>query len=90
MSLKFIDLLLFFVFLNFSAIEGDNITNPGSVVAWLLEHPKVATSESESTSSVYESDTESVSYADGAGAQPLAQYVRRNSYNLNNNSLILS
>ncbi|XP_044756400.1 E3 ubiquitin-protein ligase HERC2 [Coccinella septempunctata] len=56
------------------SIEGDNITNPESVVAWLLEHPKVATSESESTSSVYESDTESVSYADGTAAQSSAPY----------------
>lgn len=62
-------------FFGVSAIEEDNITNPESVVAWLLEHPKIATSDSEGTSSIYESDTESVSYADGTGAQSLALYV---------------
>ncbi|KAL3277032.1 hypothetical protein HHI36_012394 [Cryptolaemus montrouzieri] len=56
------------------SIEGDNVTTPESVVAWLLEHPKIATSETESTSSVYESDTESVSYADGIAAQSVAPY----------------
>ncbi|KAK9875133.1 hypothetical protein WA026_005926 [Henosepilachna vigintioctopunctata] len=56
------------------SIEGDHVTTPESVVAWLLEHPKIARSESESSSSVYESDTESVSYADGIPAHCVPLY----------------
>lgn len=48
---------------------------PESVVGWLLEHPEVAAEDSDSLSSVYESDTESISYDNALGAQALTQYV---------------
>lgn len=58
------------------AIGADNLMTPESVVSWLLEHPEVAAEDSDSLSSVYESDTESISYDNAlGGAQALTQYV---------------
>ncbi|KAJ8985747.1 hypothetical protein NQ317_014400 [Molorchus minor] len=43
-----------------------------------LEHPEVAAEDSDSQSSVYESDTESFSYDNAIGAQALTQYGDEN------------
>ncbi|XP_018562377.1 E3 ubiquitin-protein ligase HERC2 isoform X2 [Anoplophora glabripennis] len=60
------------------AIGTENLMTPESVVSWLLEHPEVAAEDSDSLSSVYESDTESVSYDNALGAQALTQYGDEN------------
>ncbi|XP_060526978.1 E3 ubiquitin-protein ligase HERC2 [Cylas formicarius] len=49
-------------------VTRDDPINPESIVGWLLEHPEIAAEDTESLSSVYESDTESVSYDNGTGA----------------------
>lgn len=51
----------------FLAISPDNLMSPESIVGWLLEHPEVAAEDTESMSSVYESDTESISYDNALG-----------------------
>lgn len=53
------------------------MTTPESIVCWLLEHPEVAASDTESLSSMCESDTESVSYDNGNAMQPFVQFVRK-------------
>lgn len=60
---------------NISAIGADTLMSPESVVSWLLEHPEVAAEDSDSLSSVYDSDTESVSYENGLAGQGLNQFV---------------
>ncbi|KAJ8962033.1 hypothetical protein NQ314_005815 [Rhamnusium bicolor] len=60
------------------AIGPDSLMTPESIVSWLLEHPEVAAEDSDSLSSVYESDTESVSYDNAIGAQALNQYGDEN------------
>ncbi|KAJ8950701.1 hypothetical protein NQ318_012781 [Aromia moschata] len=63
------------------SIGPDSVMTPESIVSWLLEHPEVAAEDSDSLSSVYESDTESFSYDNALGAQALSQYVRQNKQN---------
>lgn len=48
---------------------------PESVISWLLEHPEVAAEDTDSISSVYDSDTESISLDNALGAQGVT-YVR--------------
>ncbi|CAG9815802.1 unnamed protein product [Phaedon cochleariae] len=60
------------------AIGPDNLTTPESIVSWLLEHPEVAAEDSDSLSSVYDSETESISYENVLGAQALNQYGDEN------------
>lgn len=57
--------LKWFVYL--LAISPENLMSPESIVGWLLEHPEVAAEDTESVSSVYESDTESISYDNALG-----------------------
>ncbi|KAL1491483.1 hypothetical protein ABEB36_012074 [Hypothenemus hampei] len=56
------------------AVNPDNLMSPESIVGWLLEHPEVSAEDTESMSSVYESDTESISY-DNALGQCASDYV---------------
>nr|KAF7263608.1 hypothetical protein GWI33_001634 [Rhynchophorus ferrugineus] len=49
------------------AINPENLVSPETIVGWLLEHPEIAAEDTESMSSVYESDTESISYDNGTG-----------------------
>ncbi|XP_074029211.1 E3 ubiquitin-protein ligase HERC2 [Leptinotarsa decemlineata] len=60
------------------AIGPDNLMTPESIVSWLLDHPEVAAEDSDSMSSVYDSETESVSYDNALGAQAHAQYGGEN------------
>ncbi|XP_066141939.1 E3 ubiquitin-protein ligase HERC2 isoform X1 [Euwallacea fornicatus] len=70
------------------AITPENLMNPESIVGWLLEHPEVAAEDTESMSSVYESDTESISYDNALGTggsgdesqEPSPQYYRRSQF----------
>lgn len=48
--------------------------SPESIVSWLLEHPEVAAEDSDSLSSVYDSETESISYDNALGAQSTNPY----------------
>lgn len=57
------------------AIGPDTLMSPESIIGWLLEHHVMATEDTDSLSSVYESDTESVSYDNGLGAQALPMFV---------------
>ncbi|XP_030756884.1 E3 ubiquitin-protein ligase HERC2 [Sitophilus oryzae] len=59
------------------AINPESLMSPESIVGWLLEHPEVAAEDTESMSSVYESDTESISY-DNALGQSLGVYGEDN------------
>uniref|UniRef100_A0A6P7FTJ3 HECT-type E3 ubiquitin transferase n=1 Tax=Diabrotica virgifera virgifera TaxID=50390 RepID=A0A6P7FTJ3_DIAVI len=56
------------------AITPESYTTPESIVSWLLEHPEVAAEDSDSLSSVYDSETESISYDNALGAQSLNPY----------------
>ncbi|XP_044262446.1 E3 ubiquitin-protein ligase HERC2 isoform X2 [Tribolium madens] len=56
------------------AIGPESLTTPESIVTWLLEHPETAISDTDSSSSVCESDTESVSYDNGNAMQPFVQF----------------
>ncbi|XP_056632300.1 E3 ubiquitin-protein ligase HERC2 isoform X1 [Diorhabda sublineata] len=56
------------------AITPDSYTTPESIVSWLLEHPEVAAEDSDSLSSVYDSETESISYDNALGAQSMNTY----------------
>ncbi|CAH1128754.1 unnamed protein product [Ceutorhynchus assimilis] len=73
------------------AISPETLMSPESIVGWLLEHPEVAAEDTESMSSVYESDTESVSYDNATGLAVAgftdenqessgAQYCRRSQF----------
>lgn len=62
--------------LYFSAIGPDIALTPESIVSWLLEHPEVVTDDADSLSSVYDSDTESVSYDNALGIHGYGQYVK--------------
>lgn len=53
------------------------MTTPESIVGWLLDHPEAAASDTDSSSSVCDSDTESVSYDNGNAMQPFVQFVSR-------------
>lgn len=58
------------------AIGPDTALTPESIVSWLLEHPEVVADDADSLSSVYDSDTESVSYDNALGIHGFGQYVR--------------
>lgn len=62
------------------AIGPDTALTPESIVSWLLEHPEVVTEDADSLSSVYDSDTESVSYDNAMGIHGFGQYVRNSIY----------
>lgn len=56
----------------------DTLITPETVIAWLLEHPDVVFSDSESTaSSVYDSESDSVSEVNSANQQLLSDAVRK-------------
>ncbi|XP_048524463.1 E3 ubiquitin-protein ligase HERC2 [Dendroctonus ponderosae] len=59
------------------AIAPENLVSPEVVISWLLEHPEVAAEDTESISSIYESDTESFSY-DNAIGQCMGTYGDEN------------
>lgn len=68
------------LFLLLAAIGPDSLTTPESIVGWLLEHPEVAASDTDSLSSLCDSDTESVSYDNASNAvQPFGPFVSRHS-----------
>ncbi|KAG5897066.1 hypothetical protein JTB14_025882 [Gonioctena quinquepunctata] len=60
------------------AIGPDNLMTPESIVSWLLEHPEVAAEDSDSMSSVYDSETESISYDNVLEAQAQGEYGGEN------------
>lgn len=64
------------------AIGADNFTTPENIVGWLLEHPEVAASDTDSISSMPESDTESASYDNGNVLQPfqLGEFTTNKTY----------
>lgn len=63
--------------MNVTGIIPESLLTPESIIAWLLEHPDVVFSDTESTaSSVYDSDSDSVSEANSANPQLLSESVR--------------
>lgn len=62
LEILFLLSVLLLVFLLFIlGLIPDSLVTPETIVAWLLEHPDFIASDSETISSVYDSDTESVS-----------------------------
>lgn len=68
--IEIIDFIYYFV-----GIGSDGLLTPEIIVSWLLEHPEVTASDTESLSSYYSSDSESVSEKLDLALQALEDYV---------------
>lgn len=53
----------------------EGLVSPETIVSWLLEHPEVTASDTESLSSYYSSDSESASEQIDIALQSLGDYV---------------
>lgn len=60
----------------FLGILPDTLITPESIIAWLLEHADAILSDSESTSSIYDSESDSVSEINITNPQLMAESVR--------------